>query len=269
MSHLIDCHVHSHFSDDSSMSPQEACSAAINIGLGGIILTDHVDLMHPIQENKIIFDFEKRKKVIEGLAQKYEGTFKILNGIEIGFQPQARAVSEEIIRKNSFDFVINSTHVVESVSVCHSKFEEKISKESLIKRYLLAILQSVECFDDFDSVGHIGYICRYIPFQDKSFKYADYADILDSLLKLLIHKGKGLEVNTAGFKYNLDTTHPGFDVLTRYKELGGEIITLGSDAHSPHEIGQRFDSVVNRLAAIGFQYCAYFENRNLQFIKII
>jgi histidinol-phosphatase (PHP family) len=263
----VDCHVHSSFSEDSSTTPQEAAAAAKSKGLLGITLTDHIDLDYPTHTADIMIDFEKRRKVIEETS--LQENFKILNGIELGFQPHVHAQSAQIVKNHSFDFVINSTHVVDAVALCQPPYGENLSKKKLITRYLKAILTSIELFDEFDVVGHIGFICRYMHFKDKSLKYVDYADIIDAILKALIQKGKGLEANTAGYKYKLDTTHPGFDVLAHYKELGGEILTLGSDAHTPDQIGSKFDFVIEKLASIGFQYVTYFEKRKPIFVKII
>jgi histidinol-phosphatase (PHP family) len=88
------------------------------------------------------------------------------------------------------------------------------------------------------------------------------------ILKAVIQKGKGIEVNTAGYAYNLNSPHPGFDILKRYKELGGTILTLGSDAHTPQIIGGKFPFVLQKLVSLGFEHITYFEKRKPIFIKI-
>jgi histidinol-phosphatase (PHP family) len=111
-------------------------------------------------------------------------------------------------------------------------------------------------------------LCRYIPCDQKALRYTDFSDSLDAIFKKLIEKGKGIEVNTAGFLYELDFPHPDFDSLKRYKELGGEIITIGSDSHKAEHIGNKFSFVIEQLAHIGFKYITYFENRKPVFVKI-
>ena len=264
---IVDCHTHSHFSPDSHMSADEAIQAAINAGLGGITLTDHVDLDYP-RHAPHLFDYKERYNLVSALRGHYKGIIKIFLGIELGFQPQVRSESAEIVRSNDFDLVLNSTHVVDYVDVCNRPLNESWTQEQVYRRYLSAILESVSTFNDFDVVGHIGFITRYVSYADPSLRYVDYADLLDSILRTVIQKGKGIEVNTAGYAYGLNTPHPGYDVLARYKELGGEILTLGSDAHTPEQISDHFPMVIQKLRAIGFTAVTYFEKRKPVFVDI-
>lgn len=249
------------------MSPDQAVLAAIQIGLGGVTLTDHVDLDYP-NHPPHLFDYKARSLMVADVRKRFEGSIKVFLGIELGFQPQVAPESAAIVRSNDFDLVINSTHVVDYVDVCNRPMHESWTKEQIYHRYLSAIHESVLGFDDFDVVGHIGFITRYVSYQDPSLHYADYADIFDMILKAVIQKGKGIEVNTAGYAYKLNTPHPGYDVLKRYKELGGEILTLGSDAHTPQQIGSKFPFVIQKLISLGFEYVTYFEKRHAVFVKI-
>jgi histidinol-phosphatase (PHP family) len=123
--------------------------------------------------------------------------------------------------------------------------------------------------DCFDIVGHIGYIRRYAPDEDRTLKYSDYSDVLDSILKKVIENGKGIEVNTSGYYYkNLGSPIPDFDIIKRYKELGGQILTIGSDSHEAQFIGHSFKKVLEGLKLIGFNYVTYFEERKPIFVKL-
>ena len=98
--------------------------------------------------------------------------------------------------------------------------------------------------------------------------YHKYSDVIDEILKTLIQKGKGIEINTGGFKYGLGHPNPTEEILFRYHELGGEIITVGSDAHTPEHVGYAFDRVPEILTRAGFRYVTVFQNRQPVFIPL-
>lgn len=265
---IIDCHTHSSFSIDSQMPAKEGVLSAINAGLGGLIFTDHIDLDYPDPAYNFSFDIAVRSEFLDNLRLDFGAKAKILKGLELGFQPQIVSQAGEIVKSYDFDFVILSVHVVDKIDLCHKIFHEGQPKEQVYRRYLQAIYESVDKFDDFDVVGHIGYLCRYVTYPDRSLKYADYSDVLDMIFKKVIQNGKGIEVNTAGYFYKLGCPHPDFDSIKRYKELGGEIITIGSDAHVAGRIGENFELVIKQLSEIGFKHVTYFENRKPVFVKI-
>jgi histidinol-phosphatase (PHP family) len=266
---IIDCHTHSSFSPDGAMSLKEGIVAACERGMGGLTFTDHIELAHPDTVTwNIHFDIGHRSHLIDQLRQEFVGKIKVLKGLELGFQPNIVNRASSMIKKHDFDFVILSTHVVDNIDLGSPTFYEGKSKELAYNKYIDTIYESVSTFDDFDVVGHIGYACRYASYPDKSLCYTDYRDKLDAILTTVIAKGKGIEVNTAGFRHKLGCPHPDFDILKRYKELGGTIITIGSDAHSTSRIGHQFETVVQRLVALGFSSVTYFENRTPIFVKI-
>lgn len=269
LKHIVDCHVHSHFSCDSKVSIKNLVAGGIKAGLLGITVTDHADPEDPHEFAQHGFDYKDRARILDTLKVEYAGTFKVLQGIELGFQPHAAKVCSQIIQENFFDFVINSTHMVGSINASCIPPEKKQPKQQAYRQYLEAVYDSVRLFNDFDVVGHIGFITRYADYEDPSLLYKDYADIIDMILKTVIQKGKGIEVNTRGYSYKLNMPHPGYDILRRYKELGGTILTLGSDSHVIEQIGDHFPQVLQKLAEIGFEYVCYFENRKPVFTKII
>lgn len=250
------------------MPAKDGILSAIKAGLGGLIFTDHLDLDYPNAKFEYTFDFATRSEYLDLMCKEFDEKIKIFKGVELGFQPHVVAQACEIVNKYDFDFVINSIHVVDKIDVCHKNFHESDTKKNVFMRYLNAIYESVDKFDDFDVVGHIGYLCRYVPYADKSLKYVDYSDILDAIFKRVIEKGKGIEVNTAGYFYKLGFPHPDIDSLRRYKELGGEILSVGSDAHGAERIGDCFEVVLEQLSSVGFKYVSYFEKRKPKFVKL-
>ena len=110
-------------------------------------------------------------------------------------------------------------------------------------------------------MGHLDYVVRYGPNRNRKFTYKDYADVIDPILEVLIRKDKALEVNTGGFKYGLGHPNPHEDIIRRYKELGGKLITVGSDAHAPEHVGFEFARTAEILKSCGFREYAVFEKK--------
>ena len=132
--------------------------------------------------------------------------------------------------------------------------------------YFESILANIAAFDDFDVYGHLDYVVRYSG--AKSYRPADYSDILDEILKKLVSMGKGIELNTAGLKYGLGWAHPHPEVLRRYRELGGEVITVGSDGHRAEHYAWEFGAAEDILRAAGFTHYTVFRKRKPEFVKL-
>jgi len=265
---MIDTHIHSLFSTDSVMDAEEACKKAISLGLGGIAFTDHLDYDYPGED--FLIDFDKYSEFMDNLKKKYNGTLKILKGVEVGIQPHVIDKSLEVTRKYGFDYVIGSIHIIDGMDPYTGGFYEGRSKEEAYGRYLKEILFMIDNFRDFDIAGHFEYITRYPDYEDRSLRYTDYSDIFDEIFRKLIYEGKGFEINTASFRDRKGTRTTEFDtmLLKRYKELGGEIVSLGSDAHSTEFLGYKFDIFSEILKEFGFRYVVYFEKRKPVFERI-
>lgn len=123
-------------------------------------------------------------------------------------------------------------------------------------------------FDNYNVYGHLDFVVRYGPNKRKYFNFNDYKDLFVEILKIIIQNGKGIEVNTAGLRKNLGYPHPHKDILKMYKDLGGEIITIGSDAHLPEHIGYKFEDISELLKSLGFNYYTVFENQNPKFYNL-
>ena len=171
-------------------------------------------------------------------------------------------------KKYPFDLVIGSSHVVNGIDPYYPVFYKGKTEHEAYTEYFESILDNLHSGADFDVYGHIDYVVRYGPDKNKYYSYEKYADIIDAILKEIISQGKGIELNTAGFKYGLGHPNPTEDVLKRYHELGGEIITVGADAHKPEHVAYDFDKVSNILKDAGFMYYTVFENRVPAFIKL-
>ncbi len=265
---LYDTHMHTKFSGDSHADPYAIAQRAFDIGLKGICFTDHLDIDYKEEPGLFDLDIPAYQKEISQVKEKYRNQLDISWGIELGLQPYLETENQKIISENNFDFVIGSTHVVKQVDIYYPSFYEGRDETECYREYFEETLKNAQSYVDFDVYGHLDYVVRYGPNQNKFYTYEKYADVIDEILRVLILKGKGIELNTAGFKYGLDHAHPVTPVLKRYKELGGEIITLGSDGHTPEQIAWDFEKVPAILREAGFEYFTVFHKRKPEFVKI-
>lgn len=258
---MFDNHTHSNFSGDSDMDAESACMKAVEIGLSGLVFTDHVDYDYPDFDENFLIDLDQYFEFFKQLQKNWKGKLDIQIGIEMGFQPHVVNEINQTLNKYPFDFIINSVHIIDHLDPYNGQYYKNRTQHESYERYLQEVLRSVNAYDNYDIIGHIGYVARYGNFSDKHLKYNDYADILDQILKAIIDKGKGIEINTSGLRTDLHSTIPGIDIIKKYFELGGEIITIGSDAHRTEHLGHSFKVATEYLKEIGFKYVTHFEHR--------
>lgn len=266
---LWDTHMHCHFSGDSEAASEDMVRAAMAAGLSGICFTDHLDYDFPFDPPDLFVpDLNAYKLEITALRDKYRGQFPVHFGIEIGVQPHLHEKLRDVVSEGGYDQVICSSHTVDGMDLYYKDFYEGKTEYAAYLRYFESILENLDGFSEFDVYGHIDYVVRYGPNTNTFFTYDAYADVLDAILKKLIDMGKGIEINTGGFKYGLGHPNPCEDIIKRYHELGGEIITVGSDAHEPKHVAFDFARVPAILREAGFTHFTVFENRRPVFIPL-
>lgn len=272
---IADFHNHTSFSSDSTAAPETMIERAIALGLKILCITDHMDYLFPEQyDYTFVFNPEDYFTKLNTLKDKYAGQIDLRIGIELGLRNEPDKIQpcadyyHMLAEKYPFDFLIGSTHVLENVDPYYPEYWEGRTKEDGMRAYFESILENSKNFDMFQVYGHLDYLIRYVPGDDHTYKYADYADLIDEILKLLITQGRGIELNTAGYKYGLGFAHPHPDILTRYRELGGEILTIGSDGHAPEHLAYDFAKAEELLKALGFRYYTIFNERKPEFIKL-
>ncbi|HKM04643.1 MAG TPA: histidinol-phosphatase HisJ family protein [Lachnospiraceae bacterium] len=272
MSILTDYHLHSSFSGDSETPMEDMIQKAISIGLKTICFTEHMDMDYPLptSDSSVSFEVNTDSYLYDLLKykEKYSNIIQLYFGIELGLQPHIAKQNEAYAKSYDFDFILGSSHISNKRDPYYSSFFEGRSEESAYREYFLSIIDNIKNYSYFDVYGHLDYVIRYGPNTNKNYSYQKYADLFDEILKLLIQSGKGIEVNTAGLKYGLGQVHPSSDVIKRYKELGGDIITIGSDGHKTEHIAYKFSEVPDLLKSCGFHYYTIFKKRTPEFIKI-
>ena len=274
-----DMHMHTWFSTDSEACPCDMADEAVRKGLKTICFTDHFDKDDLEWGEEGIFDVDAYFVEMQKLQEEYAGKLNIRIGIELGLRTYLKDYYEELTKKYPFDFVIGSVHNVPykkdaegNILYTDPAAEKLFTDRTDKKAYRLMMettLENVRTSDCFQTLGHLDYVVRYGKSREKEYSYTDYEDIIDEILKLLIEKEKGLEVNSAGLKYGLPFAHPHPDVLKHYRELGGEIITIGADAHKPEHIAYDFAKAEEILKSCGFKYYTEFFEQKPVFKQLI
>lgn len=274
-----DMHMHTWFSTDSEACPRDMADEAVRKGLKTICFTDHFDKDDLEWGEEGIFDVDAYFVEMQKLQEEYAGKLNVRIGIELGLRTYLEDYYEELTKKYPFDFVIGSVHnvpykkdaegnILYTDPAAEKLFTDRTDKEAY-RLMMETTLENVRTSDCFQTLGHLDYVVRYGKSREKEYSYTDYADIIDEILKLLIEKEKGLEVNSAGLKYGLPFAHPHPDVLKRYRELGGEIITIGADAHKPEHIAYDFAKAEEILKSCGFKYYTEFFEQKPVFKQLI
>ena len=266
-----DSHLHSSFSTDSEEAMENIIKAAIQMGLDRICFTEHMDYDFPKGENDtdehpFLLDTDAYIKTYELMRSKYKNIITVGFGVELGMQPHLASFIMSYVNQYPFDYIIGSEHITNKKDPYYPEFYEGRSEQDAYNEYFEDIVTNLDSLNQtgiklIDSLGHIDYVVRYGPNKNRDYSYNIYGDIIDEILKRLIDREIALEINTGGYKHNLGQPHPSKEVLLRYKELGGELITVGSDAHKATELCRDFDKAAAFLTDCGYKYYAVFSNR--------
>ena len=254
---MIDCHTHTKYSHDSQQDPRQAIEYAIFNGLEYLAFTDHCDrdcLFSPLHKDKIRqINLDACMADISSLKEEYKGKIDIGVGIECGYMKEATPIYIEDLKKFKTDIIINSIHLVDFVDCYFNEFFDGKSKLDAYKMYTQAIYDSLFVPYHYDVVAHIGYVSRKAPYDERFYNYYELQDLIDAILKTIIEKGKALEINSHAQNTG-DITLPNYDIIKRYKELGGELITFASDAHKKEVQCYLYNDITERLKSLGFKY---------------
>lgn len=258
---VTDCHVHSAFSSDSETPIEQMLETAIAKGFTCFYLTDHHDFDYPVGEDGRDFQLpiERYTERLEELRIKYARKIKIYIGVEMGLMAHISEKINDYVAGYPFDFVIGSSHLVQGQDPYYSEYYIGKTEKKAYEEYFLSILENVKTFDCFHVYGHLDYVIRYGPNRDQFYNPMDYYDIVKELLGILVEKGKGIELNTGSLYKGLNYPHPHETILKLYRQLGGEIITIGSDAHVPQYLGYGFDQAEAILKRCGFTHYTVFK----------
>ncbi|MDD3028310.1 MAG: histidinol-phosphatase HisJ family protein [Erysipelotrichaceae bacterium] len=260
-----DYHIHTSYSDDSSHEMEDVIIDALELGLEEICFTDHVDYGVKIDhdanvkdnhENPVMnVDYPAYFREIAILKEKYRDMITIKKGLEFGIQTHTINDFEKLYQSYEMDFVILSIHQVGDKEFWDYAFQKDKSLEEYTFAYYQELLEVVSSFKNYSVLGHLDMIVRY---SEGKVPFASIEGIIKKILEVVIEDGKGIEINTSSKRYGLDDLTPSRDILRLYRELGGKIITIGSDSHNKSHLGFAIDQTRAELARLGFEsYCTY------------
>lgn len=255
---MFDFHMHSSVSFDSEAKAFDMAQAAAAAGLREICFTDHYDCHWDPAETHDLFTQDDYRAAYDGLSVP---ALTIRHGVEMGLTAWNRDIAEEFTQSYPFDFVIGSLHYIDGYDPYHPAYWEGKSMHRAYERYLEETLHCIRVHDDFDVLGHLTYVCKspHNPYH-LPVLYEDFPALTDDIFRELIKKGKGMEINTSGVDRVGDFL-PTARHLQRFYELGGRIVTIGSDAHTPNRVGQYADRALAIVREIFGQVCT-FEKRH-------
>ena len=267
---FADYHVHTSYSDDSEYPMEEVVKDAISLGLDEICFTDHVDYGvkrdwddprgmtyrrggagEPERMALANVDYPRYATEIAALREKYKDQITLKMGIEFGIQTHTIPQYEKLFSVWPFDFIILSVHQVEDKEFWTQDFQRGRTQTEYNLRYYEEILALVQQYHHYSVLGHMDLISRY----DKAgpFSFEKIRPIVKEILNTIISDGKGIEVNTSCHRYGLNDLTPSTDILRLYRDLGGRIITIGSDSHRKEHLGAYLTETISALKAIGYK----------------
>ena len=264
---LCDFHVHTCFSGDSTTPASHQIDQAIRLSMPRMCITDHHD-MDVVSDCNFTLDLPKYFPAMELLREQYQDRIRLEIGIELGLQNHIAPRLLQVSSAWPFDYIIGSCHFIDGLDPYFPLYFEGRDEKAACRRFFEVTLSRVQTLDCFDSLGHLDYVVRYGPTRNREYDYRDYRDIIDEILKILIRNDKALECNTGGFHYGLGQPNPCEDILRRYRELGGELLTLGSDAHDPSRLGYDFDRARELLRSCGFSSYTVYHQRKPEFLPV-
>ena len=264
---LADYHVHTEFSNDSIYPMEEVIKDAISLGIKDICFTDHVDYgpyrdwddprgiqYRPGDEGEpervalTNVDYKKYFSMIEKIAIKA--------GLEFGVQTHTIPEYEKLFRSYPFDFIILSIHQAGDQEFWTNEYQSGRTQQEYNEGYYKELLSVVQNYHNYSVLGHMDLIVRYDSYG--VYPFEKLKPLLTEILKTVIADGKGIEVNTSNHRYGLSDMTPSRDILKLYKELGGTIITIGSDSHKKEHLGAYIDWAKEELRKLGYtQFCTF------------
>lgn len=264
---MIDTHTHSKFSHDGHQRIATMVDRAKKLGIKYLAITNHCDWDYLKIEGYEHFqqiDLYAYLKEIEKQLLAAEG-IELAIGLELGFHSLATETYLKRIPFERFDYIINSVHSIENHDVYFLAYFVGKERQEAYLKYLKGVYESISAPYPYSTIGHIGYIAKNSIYENKSLLYSDFTDILDMILKAIIEKDKTVELNS---NIRTDICMPNISILKRYKELGGDNITYGSDAHKLKRLGEGYNEVKELAQSLGYKYWTVYKKMEPLKVKI-
>ena len=264
---FMDFHMHTDASDDCDAPIFSMCDAAVANGLTAIAITDHVEMTDYFGFYDAIL--EKSWRTSAEAVKRYQGKLRIARGIELGEPLADPETTAALLRDHAFDFVLASQHKTPDDGTDYY-FYDYTGKDvgAVMDGYFDAVLELVR-WGGFHSLAHLTYPFRYIPPARQPAGYGRWQEAIDAILHSLAGQGLALEINTSGLRQpGCGVTHPDLPLVRRFRELGGERITIGADAHKPSDVGANLADAAALAREAGFRYLTMYLHGQAEMVKI-
>ncbi len=256
---LCDYHTHTHFSfDGAAHATHDAmCHRALEVGLSDIAFTDHCDINGEVEGLYTPYRAAEAFAEMQAIKDKYQGRLNVVCGIELGNATQYPREAAEVLAAHPYDFVIGSLHNLRGVpdfSMLKYNMMTPAHIARLFDRALDETIDMVAHTDGLTTVGHITYMHRYVTLAERKLDFKPFRDKLAHLFGILVDRDIALEVNVSTLWKGLGITMPTMELLKLYRDCGGRLVTVGSDAHAPENLGKAIRKGYAILQTAGFDH---------------
>lgn len=272
---FADYHIHTEFSDDSDYPMEQVVQDAIAMGMNEICFTDHVDYGikkdwgepgemiyrkggpgEPEEMPLANVHYPTYMETFNELRYLYGDKISLKIGLEFGMQTHTIDRYKRLFMKYPFDFIILSIHEVDDKEFWNQEFQRGKTQREYNEKYFQEMLNVVKEYQDYSVLGHMDLIARYD--RQGEYPFEKVEPMITEILKTVIVDGKGIELNTSYHRYGMKNPMPSVNILRLYRDLGGEIITIGSDSHKAGQLGTYIEQAKHLLKELGFRYfCTY------------
>ena len=266
---IVDLHTHTAFSHDSEADIDAMCRSAIERGVSVIAFTDHFDVWETHEKKGSTYDGPAARKAILAAKKRYRSALSVLYGIELGEAVEFAEEARALLAENPFEFVIGSLHALpydQDLFYTWGLRERTVFEMQSEFSIYLDALADIAAHPAIHTLAHLTYPLRYAANKGMLFDITPYYPKIDRVLQILIRRQIALEVNTSGLRQTIGVTLPTSDILKRYYDLGGRLITVGSDAHRPEDVGAGIRETARELRNLGFTDVMYASGTQRHFL---
>ena len=253
----LDAHLHTDLSPDSMVPLELYAAQAFERGIPEIAITDHLDFM-PGAPAYEYADYGKREMIVRDAAERWAGRVTIRFGVELTYESRYEDAIREHLRSHAYDYVLGTVHAMSDGPYDRSRIAGFVAGKTLpevVAPYFDEVAGAIHS-RLFDTIGHLDMCKRWLVPWFKAPDFAAIPEVYESLLVALVESGMALEVNASGLRHPTGETYPGAWVVRRFRELGGQRVTTGSDSHLPHCFAFGLEEACEIVAAAGFDRLA-------------
>ena len=255
----LDAHLHTDQSPDSSVPIDVYAALAVEQGVPEICITDHVDF-DPRDPAFEYSRYEDRQRVVRGAAERLaKQGVTIRFGAELTYNRRWEADVRAHLARYRYDYLIGSVHDWPESPYWPSRVRAWVEGRSLdevVAPYYAEIIAAAQS-GLFDTIGHLDVVKRYLHPYITAADLAARPDLKEPALRAIVESGTALEVNSSGLRYPGAETYPSAAVVARYRELGGERVVVGSDAHARGSFAHRLGEAYGHLIEAGFDHLTF------------